>query len=167
MKIIVADSGPLIIFARSVGLELLRAVVDDEVLVPSAVVAECVFDLRDPGAAAIAAALKSGILTENSEINPASVLPSALDDGEAMAIALAKKRRLPLLMDERLGRLLAIRQKIEVYGSAKILVLAKDKGLLSEVVPILEGWKDIGYFVSDRVIDEAARMAGEGRRPKP
>jgi hypothetical protein len=162
MKLVVADSSPLIVFARSDMLLILRQVVG-EIVVPQTVYDECTADVSKPGARMIAEASKAGLITVHADSKiptPSANLPM-LDKGEIAAIALALELGEPVLMDERLGRQAAAAQGIAVVGSAGILLVAKKKKLIKKVRPILEAWKALGYFLSPALITLVLQRAGE------
>jgi uncharacterized protein len=90
-------------------------------------------------------------------------LETQLDLGEAEAIVLAKEKRADLLLiDEKLGRRIALREGIRVAGLLALLVEAKHHKLLGsvrEIVGLLE--TQAGFRVSEAVKAELFRVAGE------
>jgi len=67
-----------------------------------------------------------------------------------------------LLIDERAGRLAAQRFGIAHLGVIGLLVRAKQKGIVVNVVPlVLQARDKMNFFVSDAVIDEVRRLVGE------
>ena len=162
MKLIVADSSPLIAFARIGRLDILYSVAG-QILLPDTVARECTGDSTKPGAIAILAAIKAQHLTIHADPD-ASLLGEIpnLDAGETAAIALAKTLKAVVLMDEKLGRVVAKLNHVPVVGSAGILLAAKNKGALERVAPILQAWKSAGYFLSDSLAAEVLRRAAEG-----
>jgi predicted nucleic acid-binding protein len=138
MKLVVADSSPLIVFARSELLLILRQVAG-EIIVPQTVFEECTGDMNKPGAKIIADANQTGLLTAHRD-SLVLALPTnmpMLDKWEIAAISLAIELSEPILMDERLGRQAAAAHGLAVIGSAGILITAKRKGLIAAVQPIL------------------------------
>lgn len=162
MTVIVADSGPLIAFARSHRLELLRQVAGS-IVVPATVYAECTHQKEKPGAAALIEARAAGLLDVREDSAASARLGTlpALGAGEIAALAMALKLGCPLLMDERLGRRVAALHKVPVVGSAGILLAAKDRGLIAEIAPILAPWRAWGYFLSPLLVEDVLRRAGE------
>jgi predicted nucleic acid-binding protein len=162
MKLIVADSSPLIVFARSELLPILRQMVG-EIVVPQTVYEECTGDMNKPGAKIIACAHQAGLLTVHRD-SLVVALPTnmpMLDKGEIAAISLAIELSEPILMDERLGRQAATAHGLSVIGSAGILIAAKRKGLIAAVHPILLVWQGFGYFLSSKLIAKVLERAGE------
>lgn len=168
MKVVVADSSPLIILAATVGIDVLRAVVRDEVLVPSTVLTECTRDFDKPGAEAIYKAVQDGRLTVCANVDLSVLpmdLPLSIDEGEKAAIALAMSRQVPILIDERAGREAAAKQGLSIVGSIGVLLQAKKLGLIAEVTPVIEQWMGLGYRISEGLAEEAKRLAGEHSVP--
>jgi predicted nucleic acid-binding protein len=161
MNLVVADSSPLIAFARSGHLELLRRVAGT-IHVPHTVWQECVYDLSKPGAQCIQKAVSDGLITCLPDPGvPASLGVAPIDAGERAAIALAIEQQCPILLDERLGRIVARRHHIAVIGSAGILLAAKAHGLIPAVGPILKQWISFGYRLSSELMAEVLRRANE------
>jgi predicted nucleic acid-binding protein len=159
MRLIVADSSPLIAFARSDHLGLLCAVVST-VHVPHTVFQECVHDLAKPGARRIQQAVVDGMIFCLPDAGlPSSLEVAPIDVGEKAAIALAIAQNCPILVDERMGRIVARRHDIDVISSAGILLAAKSKGLIPAVGPILGQWIDFGYRLSNQLVAEVLRRA--------
>ncbi len=164
MKLIVADSGPLIVFARAELLDVVKQVAG-EILVPEIVFFECSQDPAKPGARAVIEAHRKRLFTVIPE-KRAGGLPEVrkvanLDAGELAVIALAISKRCPVLIDERLGRDVAALNGLTVIGSAGILVAAKKRGLIDQVAPILTAWRDWRYFLSPALIQTVLSKAGE------
>jgi predicted nucleic acid-binding protein len=89
-------------------------------------------------------------------------LETELQTGEAEAIALAQEVGAELLIDERAGRLVAKRLGIAYLGVIGLLVRAKQKSAIPNVVPlVLQARDEMNFFVSDAVIDEVRRVVGE------
>ncbi|MGB5064715.1 MAG: DUF3368 domain-containing protein [Candidatus Competibacter sp.] len=92
-----------------------------------------------------------------------TALRERLDPGEAETIALAVEcQPCWVLMDEREGRRVARRFGLKTMGVVGVLIEAKARGLIAEVGPLLEQLRqEAGFFLSDRVIQEARAFCGE------
>ncbi len=94
---------------------------------------------------------------------PSTVLEAGLDAGETEAIALALELHPDtLLMDERLGRRLAQTHGLQVTGLLGLLVLAKNSGLISTVVPLIRELQDKGNcWFGHQLLTEVCAASGE------
>ncbi|MBK1703416.1 DUF3368 domain-containing protein [Halochromatium glycolicum] len=163
--IVVADAGPLIALARIERLSLLASLYGP-VIVPEIVLSELRLGLDRPGARVLADAVAQGDirshpLPPDDEVDFAQ-LSLVLDAGESAAIVLAQT--LPsrfLLIDERRGRAIARRRAIPVVGLAGVLLAAKQRGRLDAVEPVLRALSQQGYRLSDALVAEVLRLAGE------
>jgi hypothetical protein len=84
-----------------------------------------------------------------------------VDVGEAAAIALARSEGGLLLMDDDRGRRLALRLGLAVKGTLGILVLAKRRGHVEHVRPLLDALLKQGIRVSGTLVDATLREVGE------
>jgi predicted nucleic acid-binding protein len=157
---VVSDAGPLIGLARADALSVLPSFFS-EVWIPPAVLDELRCDSTRPGAAQLSDALAAGWLLPKPA---ASSLPQAmrpLGPGETQAIALAIEHRLPILIDERLGRTEARRHHLIVIGTAGLLIRAKQEGKIRRVRPTLTALAESGYRLSESLTREVLRLARE------
>lgn len=86
-----------------------------------------------------------------------------LDAGEAYAIALAIELKADsLLIDERLGRREAKKLGIPIIGILGILILAKQRGLVLQVKPVMNRLiSDASFRVSPQLYQEILALAKE------
>lgn len=95
--------------------------------------------------------------------NLVEFLQVELDEGEAEAIALAiqlKSNR--LLIDERLGRTVALQYGLEIRGLLGILTAAKVDGLIPAVKPLLDDLRtQAGFRVSPNLYERTLREVKE------
>ena len=161
--VVVSDSGPLIALAGCGQLELLVAVFG-ALHVPQAVVDETTADRSRPGAVDIAAFIQARAHVHADRDDPVyAAAVSHLDEGEAQALSLAHALGCGVLMDERRGRQTALRQGVPLFGVLGVLLQAKRIGKLERIAPALERMQAKGYRISQALVDEALRLAGETR----
>lgn len=154
---VVCDTGPLIALSPIDHLERLFS----RVLVPRAVLAEVAAGgVERPGYRAI---LDANWIEPAEGVVPDPLLAAELGAGEAAVIATAYKTgaRLALLDDRKARRIAIAAYKLRVKGSAGILVTAKRKGLIPAVRPLLDTLIARGYYLSQRLVDEATTQVGE------
>jgi predicted nucleic acid-binding protein len=157
---IVADSGPIIAFARVRRLDLLQQVVG-ELVIPEAVYEDLVVKGRGrPGATEVerSAWIHRKVITNRAAV---SLLPPYLHLGEREAIVLAQEIGAQLLIDERRGRKNAAEQGLEIFGSLRILAEAKRLGFIGQVKPILEAMLGSGYWIDEELIPPFLQEIGE------
>jgi uncharacterized protein len=160
---IVADSGPVIAFARLGWLDLLHQVVGT-LVIPHAVYEELVGrGTTRPGAAEVR---QGGWIHRRTVTDRDAVaqLPRVLHAGEREAIVLAHELHAQLFIDEQRGREIATAQGLEVVGILRILVDAKQRGLIPAVRPLVEALRTIGYWMDEeRVIRPFLEEMGEAQ----
>ena len=162
-RLIVTDTGPLVIFARTGRLDIVLGVAERVVLTET-VRQESTAIVVKPGAAAIADAIKSGRLTVVADVEDCAIEKTNLDAGEKSAIAYAMSQRAAgtaLLIDERRGRSVAQSHGLKVIGSAGLLVVAKRRQLITSVKEVLDDWKKIGYWLDPALVETVLKTAGE------
>jgi predicted nucleic acid-binding protein len=157
---IIADSGPLISLARVELLSLLQGLFG-VVRIPETVMREVTQGAAEGRAGA--ADVRAATWIEVVRVDPVAMAGYELlvDAGEAAAIALAKAEGGLLLMDDNRGRRLALRLGLAVKGTLGILVLAKRRGHIERVSPVLEMLLSHGIRISQRLIDATLSEVGE------
>jgi hypothetical protein len=158
-KIVIADAGPLIAIARLHQLGLLPQIFG-RVLVTDIVFAECTGRSDFPESTTIKKALDLKYL-ELCTSPDFSAYSQKIDAGEASAIAVAIDFGCGVIMDDKAGRRMATNASVPVIGTVGVLVLAKRKGLVPFVRPMLEHPVSSGYFLSDGIISAALQASGE------
>ena len=156
---LVVNSGPLISLARIGQIELLPALFD-EIVTPRAVFKEVTHDPRLPGAEEIARAAWLKTL-EVSDRDAVERLYVWLDAGESEVLVLAQELGGTAAIDERRGRNLAVALGVPQTGTVGILLLAKSKGVIPVVTPLLDQLGAHGIHLSSRLYEDARRLAGE------
>lgn len=156
----VVNASPVILLGKA-GVIHLLPLLCDELVVPAGVVAE-VQQGRMADAGRIWLAGEGGKF-----IRPAPPLHVALaawsggaGEAEVISWALAHAGFVAVL-DDRAARRLAAQQGVPVVGSLRVIVKAKERGLISKARPALEKLRGSGAYVSDELIDRAISLAGE------
>ena len=90
-----------------------------------------------------------------------AALRLVVDYGEAEAITLAYEKRIRIILDDRKAREAATRLGIPVTGTVGLLVLAKQRGFLSAVLPVLNALEENHFRIGVDLKTEALRLAGE------
>ena len=157
---IVVDAGPLIALARLHLLELPDGLFT-EVLVTDIVVAECLTNPAYPEHASIQSALEQELLKRQDSEGSQPAAMWNLDAGEASTIDLAVRWGTAVLVDDLAARRVARALQLPTLGTCGLLLLAKRKGYVDELKPLVDNLINSGYFLGDRLVDRVLRMAGE------
>lgn len=158
---IVSNTGPLIGLAIIGHLYILDKIFD-KVLVPEAVD----YEMLQGGSMNTGLALyqnSTWIQVRQLSNHLDTLLVNVLDSGEAAVIQLARECGADfVLIDERKGRKIARDIfKMRVIGTARILVEARHRGIISSVREAITGMRNGGYRIHDDILEYALRMAGE------
>lgn len=149
---VVADSGPLIAFARIDRLDLLHRIVGS-IIIPDAVYMEVVTRGRGkPGSAEIA---QTPWIQRRSIEDPTELanLPPTLHAGEREAIVLAQGLGAQLLIDEKRGRDVAMSRGLDIVGTLGVLAQANRRGFVDHPGAVLRALAISGYWIdADLVI---------------
>jgi predicted nucleic acid-binding protein len=158
---IVSDTGPLIALAKADHLRLLDQLFG-HIHVPPAVHRELLAK-SGPEVARLDDALAHFIgVAPLPRLSPeVEVVTLGLDPGEQQAIALAYERQALLVIDDFRGRVAARRLRLSITGVVGLLVRAKEATLIPAVRPLLGEIRRQGYWLSDELLDVAAKLAGE------
>ena len=145
---VVEDSTCLIALERIGQIKILPALFEP-VLIPPAVAQE--FGISLPW-------LKVERLSDRAL---AAALKMMIDDGEAEAIALSQEQKCRIILDDRQARRVGQDMGLRVIGTVGILILAKQRGILSTVKPVLQNLDDIGFYISAALKAEVLRLVEE------
>lgn len=158
-ELVVSDAGPLIALGRLDPLGLLHALFT-QVQVPDAVLAECMVRPDQADTRRLLAALEAGWLLRCTAVPLTG--PSELDLGERAAIGLALDIGAILLADDLAAREFARSQGLTVIGTLGVLAVARRRGLIDHLAPLIERLRASGQRLSHAAIADALAMAGEG-----
>jgi len=161
MRVFIADSGPIISFARAGFLDLLRGVLG-ELWIPGAVYEEIVVEGEGkPGSEEVRQAewIKRKEIEDKSKLE---LLALELGQGEKEAIVLAEELKAILIIDDRKARLEAERKGIQTIGSLWVVKEAKDKGLINKAKQAGDKLRDTGLRLKEELYHQFLREMGEG-----
>ena len=169
--IVIADASPLIALARVQGLPWLRALFH-EVLVTDTVLAEVLTGTFPENEAPLQQAIREGWLKpvngDAASVEAVNLetedppLPD-LDEGEAASIRLALRCEGPvlLLIDERAGRAVAQELGLKVAGTAAVIGLARQRGLLRSARAVFKELHTSDFRIAPAVIQTVLERCGE------
>ncbi len=148
--IVVSNTSPIINLAAIGQLELLQHIYRT-IMIPQAVYHEVAVKGREqPGAIEI----QTYDWFEHYHVQDRGLfshLEQYLDAGEAEAIALAVELKADLLlMDERSGRNIAKQLGVTVIGLLGVLLVAKQRGYINAIKPLLQELSTVAGFWIDR-----------------
>ena len=160
-NIVVLNTSP-IIYLSSLGEINILEKLFEEVLIPEAVKRELIsggegsFGFKE-------VKKEKWIKTKKIENELAKAyLLTDLDDGEAEVIVLADDEKADIIvMDDRLDRKVARLRGYNVIGTLRLLVMSKEKGIISEVRSRIEKLKTAGFWLSEDVIKTVLEQTGE------
>jgi len=141
--LIVSDTSCLIVLSKTGQLGLLKDLFSQVIVTP-----EVVREFGEP--------LPNWISVQ--EVKSAALqrlLETQLDIGEASAISLALE--IPshqVLIDERKGRRIASEMGLKVIGTVKVLLLAKERGLIDSLNDALQKLLDAGFRLSEQLVKD-------------
>jgi len=156
---VVSNSSIIIALVRISRLDLLEKLFK-KVIVPEAVWKEVTVEGK-PGREKI---LRAGFIhvarVRNKRL--ALLLKEFVDEGEAEAITLALEVNADiLLIDDRDARDLAKKLGLQVMGALGVLALAKYRGLIQKVKPIIDELIKRGFWISKKILEKFLRELGE------
>jgi predicted nucleic acid-binding protein len=156
----IVNASPLILLTKIGRIDLLHAEGVD-VVIPMAVLQEVSYlDPSDPVVRAIHDAGWQVAMV--SDPVPASVARWKLDAGEEAVLTLAlSSSDCEVVIDDLAGRRCAEAHGIPLMGTLGVVILAKRIGRIAAARPVIEDLRRAGLRVSDDVIANALKQAGE------
>ena len=156
--IVVSDASPLIALASIDRLDLLGRLFD-AVIIPTAVHTE-VFGTSIHRRPILPGFIR---LTPVSQASSVRFLRLNLHVGESEAIALALEHGIErIILDDKQARETANRLGLMVVGTLGILILAKQKGHLMEIRPlVLSMMTNVNFRLSPSILNRALAHVGE------
>ncbi|MGW8257412.1 MAG: DUF3368 domain-containing protein [Thermoguttaceae bacterium] len=156
----VVNASPLIFFARAGCIDLLQ-IAGQTVFVPEAVRSE--IHRRGPSDMTVQAMEQVGWLRTVADPSiPASIQSWDLGPGESAVLSYAFENfDVPAVIDDLNARRCAIALNIPVHGTLSLVLLAKQRKLITHARPILERMVQAGMYLSPRLLNEALSLVDE------
>jgi predicted nucleic acid-binding protein len=163
MRVVIADTGPVIALSRMGKLHLLAQLFKTVWITP-VVQGELLVNTTTAfaGQSDIQAALADWMQVQ-SDLGPQfEPISATLDAGEHSSIRLCLHHPASLLIvDDQAGRLEAKAQKLDYTGLIGVLLRAHEKRLIPMLRPVLLELKAHNYFLSDALIAQVLAQVGE------
>lgn len=157
----VVNSSPLIVLSKAGCVDLLPKLAG-VLVIPAAVVREV--SVRKKEEATLMAFLESTPslqIQPDSELHP-EILAWDLGSGESQAISLAAQLSANrVVLDDQAARRCANALNIRVIGSLGVVMLAKQKGVITQAKPLVDRLCRAGLYLNDGLAVKALEMVGE------
>ncbi len=156
---VVCNTGPIIALTFA-GMGHLFVQIFPKILTTEAVWAELTAK-ASPESEQIRSVLRQFEIVATTPPDP--FLTTELDLGEALVIQAARDKGLSsVILDERRARRIAAQvYGLQVRGTCGLLLEAKRRKLLDEVLPMLSQMRQNGYFLGPNLVAECLKHAGE------
>jgi predicted nucleic acid-binding protein len=156
--IVIADSSALVALSICECLPILNSLFGD-VKVPQAVYDEvCI--VGKPESQALSTYLEGKVC--NALVGKDIEKSNGLGKGELAAISLYKQLSADLLLiDDARARKVAYLNNLEVMGSLGVLLLAKQKGLISAIKPCIDRLRSSDIYISEHLLEKLLVVANE------
>ncbi|MBI5749953.1 MAG: DUF3368 domain-containing protein [Nitrospinae bacterium] len=160
-KIAVVNTSPIIYLSSINQLNLLKKLFQN-IFIPDAVRHEVILGGKEGfGVGEIKSEKWIKIKTIKNK-SAKRYLLTDIDVGEAEVIVLAEELKADtVIMDDRLGRKIAKLRGFNVVGTLRILVAAKERGLITEVKPLIQKLKEVSFWLSDDVYKAILKQSME------
>lgn len=159
-KTVIVNTSPLFYLHRLGYFNLLEKLYG-EIIIPEAVVAE-LEEGEQSGEDVPKIAKYNWIKIKKVTIPSFIKMIPDLGCGEAEVLALGCNEFDPLLIiDDTLGRKIAKLQLFKLIGTAGVLLRSKKEGHITEIRPIIERLKGVGFYLSDELIARILKISGE------
>ena len=159
-KIAISNTSPLLYLYR-IGLIHLLGELFEAVWVPDAVKRELEIG-RQEGYDVPSLEALNWIRCVNPEAMPSEWLALDLGPGELAAMALALEYpEYIVLLDDLLARRTAEAAGLKVWGTLRVILTAKRRGLVARVEPYVDRLAEAGMWLSPEIRVRILRLAGE------
>jgi len=142
-------------------LELLRVIFDD-VIIPKSVYDEVIINGKNKSGYAELARINWLKVIAINNIVMKRAMMAKLDEGEAEVIILASELRTKMVcIDEVAGRRYARFMGLDVIGTLGILLIAKNKGTINEIKPLIDKMIDSHIYIRKELYYDILTRANE------
>jgi predicted nucleic acid-binding protein len=156
----VVDASPLIVLAKVGRLPLLR-LAGDPVLVPRVVEREILVG-GSTDAAVKALSVSDWLVVVDGGGIVLQVEPYRLGSGEAEVLSWALTHPgTEAVIDDRAARRCAAALGVPCRGCVELVLAAKQLGLLPTARPVLDDLRQVGFYLSERTMNQALQLVGE------
>jgi len=152
-SIVISDSTTLISLINIERFELLFKFSDTIIVTPS-VYSEVTVQKSAKRVLDEYISLSKVVVNEVKNSKKVKELLIRLDIGESESIVLAEEKNLPLIIDEKKGKKIALSFGLDAIGLIGILLVYKKRAYLSndEIVEIVEELREVNFRVSDSLL---------------
>lgn len=159
MKLVV-NASPLILLIAVDHLSILHDLAE-QVVVPRPVLREIEAGVGRDEAADLVRSTRWISVAESAPAPPALAAWN-LGAGETAVLSWAQRHDgFTCVLDDRAARTASRAIRVPVVGTLGLVLAAKEAGQLSAARPILERMIDVGFYIGDRILEDALRMVGE------
>ena len=157
MKVVIADTGAIISLVHVGQLGLINKVFGDYYIVEA--VWRELNNYENPDFdKTVLNELKNGVVPIKSKNH----LTMVMDYGESESVILYEELGADfLLIDDNKARAIAESLNIKCIGSIGLLLIAKQKGLISALKPMFERWISHGRYFSKKLLNQVLSETGE------
>jgi len=160
-KIVIINSTPIIALSAIEKLVLLKELYGS-VIIPRAVQQEIGVKRESKAQAQLELCADWINVHDINNIAQKQIFKTQLHDGEVEVMILGQEMKADLLIiDDYLARKYAKYLEFKVVGTAGVLLLAKSKGFIQEVRPLVDALVSNGIYISSRLYSEIMSIAGE------
>ena len=160
-RLVVIDASPLIGLAIVDGIRWLPEIFGT-VYLPESVKSEVIPGKAAKGKETIAQAIDAGLLKVWLEpIQPMFDIDLDVGETDCINLGLGHKGEVLLIMDERAGRAVAKQKGLKVAGTAAIIGIAKNHGLIDSAHKAFEILHKSDFRISAVVINQVLQSSGE------
>jgi predicted nucleic acid-binding protein len=101
-------------------------------------------------------------ISHSFDNNKQNELTTLLDKGEASVIALALENTgITVIIDEKKGRALAKSNNLKTIGTLKVLLVAKQQGIIPAIKPLIQQLQRSNFRLNKNIVQQVLALAYE------